>query len=125
MSQALAHFAFGSAMTVLGVAYLLPTVRYPRVVGLLGGVWAMVPDGYWISPVFGPELAGVHDSMLAELFWAHRTLDLADPTDSNVVAAGMVALLLVSTLLAERRGYRSFPARDESVETDDHARVNE
>lgn len=107
MSMALAHFAFGTALTVLAVTYLLPGVPYPRVVAMAGGGWAMVPDAHWVAPVGGDVLYAFHGSALANLFWFHRALDSLDPGDSKAVAAAMVALLLVATALAEHREYRA------------------
>jgi hypothetical protein len=116
MSMALAHFAFGAGMTVLVVAYLLPRVPYPRVLALLGGGWAMLPDVHWVSPVFRTQLRAAHGSVLADVFWLHRTMDILDPTDANAVGAGMVAFLLVATALAERRQYRTARVVEGAVE---------
>ncbi|QCC52113.1 hypothetical protein [Halapricum salinum] len=107
MSMAIAHFAMGSACTILVVAVLLPSVPYPRVLGLLGGGWAMIPDFHWISPVFAAELKLFHGSALANVFWFHNALDVADTTDSKAVAAGALALLAVATAVAEHRSYRA------------------
>lgn len=107
MSLALTHFAVGSALTILVVAYLVPRVPYPRLIGLLGGVWAMIPDSYWVFPAYTEELRALHDSPLANVFWFHRFLDLSDPADSPRVAAVALAGLLVATVLAERRQYRT------------------
>lgn len=107
MSLAVAHFAFGGAVTVLAVTYLVPDVRYPRVVALAGGVWAMLPDAHWVSPVAATELKAVHGSPLVDLFFLHHTLDALDATDSKTVAAAFLGLLLVATALAERREYRA------------------
>lgn len=114
--MALAHFAFGSALTVVVVTYLLPNVSYPRALALLGGGWAMVPDAHWVSPLFESELYALHQSALADAFWFHRTFDALDTTDSKAVAAGMVALLLVATVLAERRQYRALRVVRERVD---------
>lgn len=107
MSMAIAHFAVGSAVTILVVTFLLPNVPYPRVLGLLGGGWAMVPDFHWISPVFPAELKLLHGSPLANVFWFHNALDLFDTTDSKVIAAGALAFLGVATAVAEHRSYRA------------------
>jgi hypothetical protein len=37
MSGALAHFAFGAAMTTLLITVLVPNIRYPRTFLLAGG----------------------------------------------------------------------------------------
>ena len=117
MSLALTHFAFGAAMATL-LLLLLPTVRYPRTVVLLGGAWAMLPDAHWVSPVARESLRRVHQtSPLTDVFWFHRTLDHLDPTDDPAVAAGFLALLVVVTLVAERRNYRSPRVLQSAYET--------
>ncbi|WP_255197380.1 hypothetical protein [Halorarius litoreus] len=107
MSLAIAHFAFGAAITVLVVTYLVPGVRYPRLVALLGGVWAMVPDVHWVSPVAAAQLKAIHGSPVVDVFFLHHTLDALDAGDSKVVGAALVGLLVVATALAERREYRA------------------
>lgn len=107
MSIALGHFAVGATMTTLLVTYLVPTVRYPRTITLVGGVWAMVPDVHWVSPVARGPLYDLHFSPWADLFWFHRTLDGLDPGDSKTVAAVLLAGYGLATVLAERRGYRA------------------
>jgi hypothetical protein len=107
MSMAIAHFAFGGAVTVLVVTYLVPGVRYPRLVSLAGGVWAMLPDVHWVSPVFASGLKAIHGSPLVDVFFLHHTLDALDGGDSKLVAAAFVGLLVVATALAERREYRT------------------
>lgn len=108
MSMALAHFAFGAAMTTLLVTFLVPGIRYPRTVLLAGGGWAMVPDFHWVSPVFSEQLHTLHQTSLwTDLFWFHRTLDRIDPTDSKATAALCLAFLILATALAEYRSYRA------------------
>ena len=65
----------------------------------------MVPDASKLHPV--PEMLTFHDSMVANVFWAHRTLDRLDPGDSTVWASAALALLIGATILAERRSYRT------------------
>ncbi|GAB3669065.1 hypothetical protein [Halopiger thermotolerans] len=107
MSMAIAHFAFGAAMTTLLIAFLVPSVRYPRTVLLLGGGWAMLPDFHWVSPIAKQQLHTIHQTSLwTDLFWFHRTLDRMDPTDSKTVGATMLTLFLLATAIAEHRSYR-------------------
>jgi hypothetical protein len=110
MSLALAHFAVGAAVTTLLVTFLVPTVRYPRTLALVGGGWAMLPDLHQVSPVAVAPLRAFHGSPWADLFWFHRTLDRLDPTDSALLAALFVGGFLLVTAVAERRSYRA-PAR--------------
>ncbi|WP_255152537.1 hypothetical protein [Halorarius halobius] len=107
MSMAIAHFAFGGAVTVLVVTYLLPGLPYPRAAALAGGVWAMLPDAHWVSPVAAADLKALHASRLVDVFFLHHSLDTLDPTDSKRVAAALVALFFLVTLVAERREYRA------------------
>ncbi|MFC4357547.1 hypothetical protein ACFO0N_06225 [Halobium salinum] len=104
MSQGIAHFALGAALTALVVAFLLPFVPYPRTVTLAGGGWALVPDAPHL--VESPTMEALHDSAWADLFWFHRALDRWDVSDSTEVAALFVAALLFATLVAEYRTYR-------------------
>lgn len=108
MSMALAHFAFGAAMTTLVVTFIVPTVWYPRTLALAGGGWAMVPDFHWVSPVATGTLREFHrSSVWTDVFWLHRSLDRFDPTDSATVAAALLGFLIAATALAERYGYRA------------------
>lgn len=105
MSQGIAHFALGAALGALLVAYLLPSVPYPRTVTLLSGGWALVPDAAKLASG-SPRLAAFHDSAWADLFWLHRTLDVWDGGDSSEISALLVAALLLASVIAERRAYR-------------------
>ncbi len=117
MSLALAHFAFGAAMTTLLIV-LLPSARYPRTAVLVGGGWAMLPDFHWVSPVARETLREIHrSSALTDVFWLHRTLDRLDSSDSPAVAAGFLAALVVATALAEHREYRSPAVVERAYET--------
>lgn len=42
-----------------------------------------------------------------DLFWLHRTLDRLDPGDSKLVAAGLLAFFMLTTVVAEWREYRA------------------
>jgi len=108
MSMALAHFAFGAAMTTLLITFFLPAVRYPRTLLLVGGGWAMLPDLHWVSPVFTQQLHTIHQTSLwTDLFWFHRTLDQVDPTDSKAIAALFLGFFILATVITEHRNYRT------------------
>jgi hypothetical protein len=108
MSLAVAHFAFGAAMTTLVVTLVVPASWYPRTLTLVGGGWAMVPDFHQISPVATEQLRHIHQtSPWTDVFWLHRTLDTLDPTDSTRVAALFIALFIGTSLFAEWWGYHS------------------
>lgn len=116
MSQALTHFAVGATVTVLVVTFLVPRAPFPRLLSLVGGAWAMVPDAYRVAPAYRDELRAVHDSPATDVFFFHRWLDAADVTDSNEWAAAALAALIVATAIAEYRQYRSLRRVREVVE---------
>lgn len=108
VSAALTHFTFGAGMTTLLITFLIPNIRYPRTFLLAGGGWAMLPDLHWVSPIFTHQLHTFHQhSLWTDLFWLHRTLDRADPTDSNTIAAILLAFFILTTMIAEHRSYRT------------------
>lgn len=105
MSQGITHFAVGATVTILTVALVVPNVRYPRTWTIVGGGWAMIPDG---SKLYASEgTIAFHDSTWANVFWAHQLLDRLDPGDSTVWASGAIAAFLAATMLAEYRSYRT------------------
>lgn len=101
MSQALAHFALGAAGTTVVVSLLQGPLPFKRTLVLLGGVWAMVPDIYWIAPTYTEPIRAIHDTALANLFWFHRTFDVLDPHDTNIGAALAVGLWISLTITVE------------------------
>jgi len=105
MSTAIAHFGFGAAVTALVVLYLLPPVRYERPIILLGGVWGMIPDAHWVSPVLQDELYSVHNSVVVDAFWLHRTLDVLDPGDSHLIGAIMLGSFIGVSIVADHWNY--------------------
>ena len=108
MSAALAHFAFGAALTTLLITFFVPNIRYPRTWLLAGGGWAMLPDLHWVSPLYTQQLRAFHEhSVWTDFFWLHRTLDRVDPTDSNSIAAALLAVFILTTVIAEHRSYRT------------------
>ena len=117
MSIAIGHFVVGAALTTVAVTLLVPNVSYPRTVVLAGGGWAMVPDFHQVSPFAREALLEFHRSAWADLFWFHRTLDTLDPTDSNTVAAVLLAGFILTTAVAERRSYRTPAAVVDTYET--------
>jgi hypothetical protein len=107
MSIAIGHFVVGAAVTTVVVTLFVPGVSYPRTVVLAGGGWAMVPDFHQVSPVARETLFAFHNSPWADLFLFHRTLDTLDATDSNTVAAVLLAGFILTTVVAEHRSYRT------------------
>ena len=105
MSLALTHFAVGATLTALAALYLLPSTQYARTLTLCGGIWGMMPDIHWVSPVYAAELKTLHSSAFMNVFWFHETLDVLDPTDSYLVAAAAVSLFVGTTLVTDRWAY--------------------
>ena len=105
MSLALTHFAVGATLTALVTLYLLPPTSYARTLSLCGGIWGMIPDVHWVSPVYAAELKAFHSSVYMNLFWFHETLDVVDPTDSYLVAAIAVGVFVATTLVTDRWAY--------------------
>lgn len=105
MSLALTHFVFGALCATLLVSYLLPNRNYPRTIIIASGIWAMLPDFHWVVPIFEAQFRAGHGSVLANIFWFHQLFDLADPADSHRLAAVLLGVLLLVTLLAEEREY--------------------
>lgn len=95
-------------MTTLLVTILLPRSWFPRTLVMTGGLWALLPDLYWVSPVATQRLKAIHQTAIwTDVFWLHRTLDQVDPSDSKLVVVVMVVFLLIATAIAEARGYRA------------------
>jgi len=105
MSLALTHFSFGAICTTLLISYGRPTQRYARTLIVASGVWPMLPDFHWVVPIFEAQFRAAHGSVLANLCWFHHLFDIADPRDSQRLAAVMLGVLLLVTLLAEERTY--------------------
>ncbi|TYL38899.1 hypothetical protein CV102_10350 [Natronococcus pandeyae] len=106
MSMALTHFAVGATLTTVLVTFVFSLIPYPRTVVLIGGGWAMIPDVYRLSPIAQNRLEEFHDSPWADLFWFHHTLDRLDATDSELIAAVSVVILIGVTALSEWYVYR-------------------
>lgn len=95
-------------MTTLVVTILLPRSWFPRTIVVAGGLWALLPDLYWVSPVATGRLKEIHQTAVwTDLFWLHRTLDQVDPSDSKLVVVVMAMFFLVATAIAEARDYRA------------------
>ena len=107
MARGVTHFAIGAALTTLVTTYLVPRAPYPRLLAVLGGASAMLPDAHLVVPDRIPGLRAFHYSRAADLFWFHRTLDRLDERDSIRVGVLAIGLHTVVTAVAERHGYRS------------------
>lgn len=73
MPLSIAHFAFGYSITI---AFLILTTLYryavrDMAIGMLGGLWAMIPDINKLHPAFEQ----LHASPWSDIFFLHYTLD--------------------------------------------------
>ncbi len=102
MSMAIGHFAAG-ASTTFAVLHLLPPQIRRKVpdygfVGILAGLWAMIPD----LAQFVGRLRSFHNSAWANIFFFHHIMDVLDRNDSIWVSGALVGFMvtLMLTLLA-------------------------
>ncbi|MDO8577909.1 MAG: hypothetical protein Q7R50_01875 [Dehalococcoidales bacterium] len=100
MSMAIGHFAAGAGAAFAVVHLLPPTVRrkLPNygVLGILSGVWAMLPD----LCNFIPLLVGFHNSRWANIFFLHYSMDfIIDPRDSILASAVLVGFMMTLMLI--------------------------
>jgi hypothetical protein len=98
MSMAIGHFAVGAGAAFL-VLNILPQKIRRKVpdygfVGILAGLWAMIPD----LARFFPPLLGLHNSIAANIFFFHQIMDVRDITDSAAVSAVCVGFMVVLML---------------------------
>lgn len=106
MSLAITHFVFGATMTALTVAILASDSGFPHTTSVAGGIWAMLPDVHFVSPVARDQIYAIHGSVWADLFWFHYTLDRIDPDESLAFATALVGVYLVAAAFADRRHHR-------------------
>lgn len=102
MSLAIAHFALGAGVTALILGFFAPQIKYQRTLTIVGGMWALVPDLHYVSPIYADVLVGIKASFIGNLFWFHRLLDeLSQGRGTRGEAFLMVIFLLLATLLTE------------------------
>lgn len=99
MSLAVTHFAVGASLTLLLVWFLVPSCRYLGSVGVLGGIWSLVPDLHYVSPVHVTELRGIKHSVWGDVFWFHRTMDGWTQGRGSRGTAGLAILLLLGVMV--------------------------
>jgi hypothetical protein len=106
----------GFAMIVTAVVLLLvsPGYRYRGPLVATSGIWAVVPDFHhalWFAPTLQARWKTVlHETVLTDLFWLHRTIDRADPRDSpglSLAMWGAALVVLLGTELVIRRRRRA------------------
>lgn len=101
MSLAIAHFAVGVGIgSLITIVSGLDKTWYSSMIPYLFGVWAMIPDLHHVIPFnpFAEMVYYIHNSMVANLFVLHRTMDLYDVNDTKMFAA--VCLLFMFTCLS-------------------------
>lgn len=114
MAQALVHFLVGASFVALlatPFALRYETVRrHGLALVTAGGVWGMLPDLHHVAPIYGGPIRTFHQSVWADLFAFHYTLDL-DPVrayDSDQIGLAAVLVFLgvavVFTLASEWSG---------------------
>ncbi|ELZ01831.1 hypothetical protein [Natrialba asiatica] len=78
MAPALVHFLAGATLVLFGAAPLAVrghlAGRHLWLVAV-GGLWGMIPDSHYITPVFRPELAALHRTHWGDLCAFHYALD--------------------------------------------------
>ncbi len=104
MAFALVHFTLGFVCT-LAVLALLPGDRFRLVGAYLGGIWALLPDGYHVvDGRLGDRLRAIHDSSTADAFFWHHTLDSPAARAANTELTLLALAVLGTTVLAYDTG---------------------
>lgn len=109
MAFALVHFTLGFVCT-LAVLAPVPGDRFRLVGAYLGGIWALVPDGYHVvDGHLGDRLQALHDSPTADVFFWHHTLDSPAARAANTELTFVALAVLGTTVLAYdlERGLRA------------------
>jgi hypothetical protein len=95
MSMAIGHFAAGASSAFLVLNLLPPQIRRKvpdyGFIGILAGVWAMVPD---LALVFS-HWNGWHDRVFTNLFFLHQVLDILDVNEKVWISAILVGFMVV------------------------------
>ncbi|ELY63458.1 hypothetical protein [Natrinema versiforme] len=111
MSLALTHFAVGALCATLLLAYLPVRTEYDAPLVVASGVWALLPDFWRVTPIYSGAFRDLGHSALGNACWLHSVFDRADPHESTRLAAVMLGVYFLATVIyAERR--RSDPDID-------------
>lgn len=89
----------------MALVYFVPEAPYERVVVLLSGGWAMVPDIVKLGFPVDTRVAMLVESVWANVFWFHERIDAIDAGNSLPFAAAMVGAFILVTFVAERWDY--------------------
>ena len=98
MSLPIGHFALGTGLTIgsLIVTGQHKKVRRPESIGIIGGIWAMIPD----IQAFIPALKWLHWGWWTDIFWFHRLVDTIFLADSSWVNVVFIAFMLVMLIIS-------------------------
>lgn len=102
MTRLITHFAIGAMITAIAIQVVFPEYRYKRTVIITGGIWALVPDIFRLTPVLMGTLSGLSDSPAAELFWFHRTVNRhVTGNEFREVGAVVVSMFFIVIVITE------------------------
>jgi hypothetical protein len=104
------HIGVAGIVTAVVLLLVQPGWRYRGIVILASGCWAVIPDFHHALDAY-PGLqaswkAVLHESVLTNLFWAHRWIDQADPGDSVPLSRAMWVVFFVVLVVTELLGRR-------------------
>jgi len=101
MSLAVTHFAVGAGLMELLLLFRSP-IRYRQSLVVASGMWALVPDLHYVSPVLRVPLSQLKSTIFGNLFWFHAFLDsLHQGRGTREGAALALLFLLASTVMSE------------------------
>jgi hypothetical protein len=110
MVFALVHFTVGFVCALI-VLSLVPGRRLPLFGAFLGGIWALIPDGYHVlGGSLGRNLQAMHDTSTADWFFLHGTLDSPAFRAANTELTFLALFALGATLFVYDIG-REFRVR--------------
>lgn len=99
MGLAITHFALGAGTMQLLLGAAAPGYRYRQSLVVVSGLWALVPDLHYVSPILQGPLSQIKFSVLGNAFWFHHALDSLHPgRGTREMAAVMLAFLTVATV---------------------------
>jgi len=94
---AITHFAVGLLVAVL---FIIPLVERfeDATIMVASGLWALGPD----INKFVSEATFLHDSLWANVFWLHPTMDAFETGFPKVEAFVVLSMLSIAVVLSER-----------------------
>lgn len=103
----------GFSIILAGLILLRFRTSYGFLAAFGGGVWAMIPDIYWIDwfpEQYIPLARELHNSVWANVFFFHKIIDLAylDDSPTDVVIPILVGFLMTGIYSYIESKNRSF-----------------